>query len=83
MTCKEFIDFLMAYLEGELGTETVSVFEEHLQLCPPCVEYLESYKSTVALGRQACRDLADDAPVPPEVPEGLVKAILEARKKLS
>ncbi len=81
MTCKEFIDFLMAYLDGELEAETARVFEEHMKLCPPCVDYLESYKVTVALGRKACAD--EDAEVPPEVPEGLVKAILAARRKES
>lgn len=81
MTCKEFIDFLMAYIEGELEPEAATVFEQHMQLCSPCVDYLESYRKTVELGRMVC--VEDDADVPDDVPEGLVKAILEARKKLS
>jgi anti-sigma factor RsiW len=80
VTCQEFIDFLMAYLDGELAPEATAVFEKHMQLCSPCVDYLESYKSTVAMGRQACAD--KDAEVPSDVPEGLLKAILEARKRL-
>ena len=80
MTCKEFIDFLMAYLDGELEGDVAKVFEEHMHLCPPCVEYLESYKATVALGRQAC---CDETEVPPEVPEGLIKAIQAARREQS
>ena len=43
MTCRELIDFIMEYLDGELPQEQRSVFEEHLKLCPPCLEYLESY----------------------------------------
>ncbi len=83
MTCKEFIDFLMAYLDGELAQDVVDVFEQHMALCPPCEGYLDSYKQTVELAQRACRSGGDDQDVPEEVPQALLKAILEARKKLS
>jgi anti-sigma factor RsiW len=75
LTCKEFVDFLMRYLDGELAPDERTTFEGHLRDCPPCKVYLDSYRETVALGR-GC---ADD-PVPAEVPEALVRAILAARK---
>ena len=77
-TCREVLDFLSAYLDGELAPEVRAGFERHLQLCPPCVEYLESYRETLRLEREAY-DL--DGPVPREVPEELVRAILESTRR--
>ena len=80
MKCREFVDFLMAYIEEELPEDERSVFEEHMAECPPCVTYLDTYKETVRLGQDVCDD---DGPVPEEVPERLVQAILAARPRKS
>ena len=81
LTCREICEFMMAFLDGELPPEERAVFEEHLSLCPPCVQYLDSYKKTIAVGKQVMADPCGvDAPRPP-VPDDLVKAILAARKK--
>jgi anti-sigma factor RsiW len=77
MTCREFVDFLMAYLDEELPAEQRAVFERHIRQCPPCGVYLDQYKQTVDVGRQVCR--ADDA-APPDAPEELIQAILAARR---
>ena len=77
MNCREFTEFLMAYLDGELAEDARSSFEFHLHSCPPCVNYLESYQATVRLGRAACEE---DHALPEDVPEALVQAILAARK---
>jgi anti-sigma factor RsiW len=79
MTCRELIDFLMAYLDGELPAARRALFDEHLEICAACRRYLDQYKATIALGRSACDPPAPDAPVPDEVPEELVQAILAAR----
>jgi len=76
MTCQEIVEFLMAYLDGELEQETRSTFEKHVGLCPPCEDYLRSYQEAIRLGK-VCE--AEDAPV--DVPDRLVQAILAARKK--
>jgi anti-sigma factor RsiW len=78
MNCRELTDFLMAYLDDELPAEQRSAFEFHLHGCDSCVKYVESYRATVALGRAAC---AEDVPVPADVPEALVRAILASRAK--
>lgn len=77
MTCRELIDFLMSYLDGELPAPRRAIFDEHLAECEDCRRYLASYRETIALGRDACA--SDDAPVDEEVPEDLVQAILAAR----
>jgi anti-sigma factor RsiW len=79
VTCREFADFLTEYLSGELPAETREVFEEHLRICVNCQHYLRSYEESIKLGKRAFEDSA--APVPGDVPEELVKAILTARRQ--
>ncbi len=78
MTCRELVEFLMDYVENELGAEERGVFEAHLGECPTCVDYVESYRETVRLGETLCED--PDGPLPADVPEQLVRGILAARK---
>jgi anti-sigma factor RsiW len=78
VTCREFADFMMDYLSDELSPESRGQFEHHLNVCANCRKYLTSYEETVKLGKRAFDD--EDAPLPADVPEGLVKAILAARR---
>jgi anti-sigma factor RsiW len=78
VTCREFADFIMDYLAGELPVDTREPFEWHLSRCHNCQEYLAQYKNTVTAGRLAFRNL--DEELPAEVPDDLVKAVLAARK---
>jgi anti-sigma factor RsiW len=79
MTCREFAEYLDAYLAGELPPEEVAEFDRHLAVCETCIAYLDGYRGTV----DACRKLgAADGPVPDDVPEELVQAILKARKRV-
>ena len=78
MTCQELADFIIDYVEGNLPDVQRTTFEEHLAVCPSCIEYLKSYRTTKAV----LDDLGCEAKeeVPCEVPEDLVNAILAARK---
>jgi anti-sigma factor RsiW len=78
VTCREFAEFIVDYLAGELPEESRAPFERHLSRCPNCHEYLAQYRNTVAAGRLAFAN--PDEEVPAEVPEDLVKAVLAARK---
>ena len=78
MTCRELTDFLADYLSDELAAPQRDAFERHLAACSACRRYLASYRATIEMGKAALRPSDDD--VPPEVPEGLVHAILAARK---
>ena len=77
MTCAEFKTFILDYLSGRLPTRQRRIFSLHLLLCRECRDYLDAYRRTVALEKAAFRTPA--APVPEDVPEDLVKAILAAR----
>jgi anti-sigma factor RsiW len=78
MKCSEFVEFVMEYLDGTLGESERCVFEGHIEQCPPCVNYLASYRETVRLGNSICGP-GDE--VPADVPEELVQAILAARAR--
>ena len=77
ITCREFEGFILAYLEGELPERQRFVFDLHLKVCRECRDYLAAYKRTIEVSRQAFED--PDEPVPDEVPEDLVKAVLTAK----
>jgi len=79
VTCREFADFMMDYLSGELSSESRAEFDHHLSVCSNCRRYLASYRETVNLGKRAFAD--DDANVPAELPDEFVKAILAARSR--
>ncbi len=78
MTCRDMVEFLMGYLENDIPEAQRVEFESHIQLCPPCLDYLETYKETIRLGKAVCQ--AEDEAVSGDVPEELVQAILAARK---
>jgi anti-sigma factor RsiW len=78
VNCREFVEFMMAYLDGDLSARERDVFHQHTVDCPPCQTYLDTYRETVRLGRVVCQP---EAPVPEDVPEELVAAILAARER--
>lgn len=79
MTCREFADFIMGYLDGDLPPAVQAPFEHHISLCQACHRYLSQYKATIAAGRAAFQE--PDGALPSEVPEELVSAILESRRQ--
>ncbi|HEU4400563.1 MAG TPA: zf-HC2 domain-containing protein [Candidatus Polarisedimenticolia bacterium] len=50
-SCKEIVDLLSDYLEGDLPPGELEAFEAHMALCDPCVDFLESLKRTRSLVR--------------------------------
>jgi len=74
MTCREFIEFLLDYLLGQVDREK---FDAHLAVCPSCVSYLKTYQEAVRMGKEALAHPDEQLPEAP--PEDLVKAILAAR----
>ena len=91
LTCQQMAEFLGEYYDGTLSAAQRREFERHLAICPPCIHYLESYKTTVALEKTSLRETTGDctgncgnaatAPAEPPPPEELIQAILAARRK--
>jgi anti-sigma factor RsiW len=78
LKCREVIDFLDRYLEGELSPQERREFELHLRLCRSCRAYLKTYRETLRFEEVAREEL--DREVPESVPEELVLAILQSRE---
>lgn len=78
MNCREFTEFVIEWVDGELAADERATFEAHIRECPPCLRFLHSYQDTVRLGKAAC---ADDESLLQEVPERLIQAILAARRR--
>lgn len=78
ITCREFEDFVLQYLDDELSVRQRAMFEFHLRICRECREYLAAYQRTVEIGRAALKDANET--VPEDVPKDLIEAILEARE---
>jgi predicted anti-sigma-YlaC factor YlaD len=75
LTCRELIEFLDDYIDGSLEEHLVCRFRQHLDACPPCRDYLESYRGTVRLLGCVCPE--PDGAVPEDVPDHLVRAVLD------
>lgn len=77
ISCNEFEDFIVAYLDGELSRQKVFVFELHLKVCQECRDYLAAYKASMALTKSAMA--ADKQAELEAVPQDLISAVLAAR----
>ena len=78
ITCKEFEDFILDYLDDNLPVQQRFRFERHISICRECQQYLQAYQRTLEISQAAFP--APDAMLPDEVPEDLIKAILQSRK---
>ena len=78
MTCRELADFIVDYVAGELPRDVCDPFERHLAICVDCETYLRQYAATIEAARRTFAH--ETAGRPPEMPEELVRAILDAVK---
>ncbi len=62
--CREVFALLSQYLDVELPPDACGAIEEHIKDCPPCIEFTESLKKTIALCRQY-----SPGEIPPELNE--------------
>jgi anti-sigma factor RsiW len=53
LTCKEVNGFLEAYVDGRLDTTTKAQFERHINGCETCRTYLQQYRATIDLVKEA------------------------------
>lgn len=77
ITCEVFEDFILAYLDNELGDKQRRLFEFHLRFCRECREYLAAYQRARALTRDALD--AESREELANVPEDLISAILASK----
>ena len=79
ITCEEFEQFVVDYIDGTLADNKLKVFKLHLKICPECRDYIQHYQQTIELANRAGDvQLVKDAGDPPA---DLVAAILDAQRK--
>lgn len=74
MNCRELVDKLIEYLDGELTAEEAQRIREHLCECPPCELYVQTYTITIQITRRL-----PPKPPPEAVLERLRQAVREER----
>ncbi len=81
MKCHECVEFLADYLDGALPADQMGVFQQHMDRCPQCVEYIRTYEESIRLGQAICGCGEDEDALPKDIPEKLVEAILATLKR--
>ncbi len=61
ISCREVVELVTDYVEGALDPEVQARFVRHLELCPPCVEYVEQIRTTSRLAAAAELEERPDA----------------------
>lgn len=76
MNCRDVAELLIDFVSGELADEHRAHVELHLQCCPPCVTFIETYRLTIQLTRRLpCQQL------PPELAQRLWAALQTGLKE--
>lgn len=68
IACREFVELVTEHMEGTLPESVERAIAEHLELCEPCLIYLEQMRATV----RAVRELPAPA-LPPPARERLLR----------
>lgn len=76
IACVSGVQLLMDYLEGVLSTEVRVTLEAHVVGCQRCLAFIESYRETPRLLRDAT-----DAGLPADVRESLTEFLRSRRRE--
>jgi mycothiol system anti-sigma-R factor len=52
MSCRELVERLIDFLDGELAAEEAQRLRAHLDECEPCVRYVRTYELTIQITRR-------------------------------
>jgi anti-sigma factor RsiW len=74
IACRSGVELLMEYLEGVLPPELCAALDEHVAGCLRCAAFVESYRNTPRIVREAMGTPA----LPPDI-EASLRAFLRAR----
>ena len=74
LTCREFDEFIVDYLDHELPWPIQVSMRMHQLLCRKCRAYLADYLRTIKLGQSVFDD--PESEMPDSVPQELVKAVI-------
>ncbi len=75
--CHRIFSQLSEYMDAELPVDLCRQIEAHIARCPPCVEFVESLKKTVAL----CKEIQSEQP-PETLTEDARRQLREAYRRM-
>jgi anti-sigma factor RsiW len=75
IACASGVPFLMDYLEGVLAADVRAALEEHVAGCERCRAFIESYRETPRLLRNAT-----DTSLPADIRQSLTALLREKRR---
>ena len=75
MPCQETIGFLDQYLDDTLVGDVRDRFESHLNVCPYCCDYLQTYRETIRM-TASLGTVDEHSPCP--VPDEVIRAVQAA-----
>ena len=75
MTCRQVVELMTDYLEGNLPARDRALFEEHIAGCDGCRAYLAQLRTT----RDVVGKMADE-PMPASVERELIEAFRNWRR---
>ena len=70
LSCRELVELVTAYLEGELDPAREHALDAHLRLCDGCGAYVEQMRQTVI----ALRGLGNGEGISPEARGAVLEA---------
>jgi hypothetical protein len=74
ISCRELAELLFDFVAAQLPPGGCERLERHVDRCPSCAAYLESYRLTIRLARQL-----RPGPLPPRLAERLRAVLAEGR----
>jgi len=77
-TCKEITALIGNYLADRLTPGLKREFERHLRLCPDCVNFLRTYKKTVALSAAL-----QPSALPPRVRDNVLEFLRKKMRRIA
>jgi len=75
-TCKQMTDLIFDYLNDKLSPNVRRDFQQHLKICPDCVNFLNTYKKTVSESRSICSE-----EIPPRVRNNILNFLRRRVRK--
>ena len=74
LECRQIADLLGDYFDGSLPRATRELIDFHIDGCPPCVAFLNTYKGTMDAARKL-----PEVPIPPELKHRLLAVLKSPR----
>ena len=74
LECRQIAELLGDYFDGSLPNHVRELLEFHIDGCPPCVAFVNTYRGTIAASRTL-----PDTPMPKELKNRLLHVLREQR----